>query len=232
MLMTVRTGYALLWPTAHAMKWGSLTVAAGLGLAVVAVPAFLPVRLTAGSLTTLLRIAAACGALGVAFLLDDPATRSTPTVPTSRLIRHAIRAGLALPVTGIWWATTLAVATLGVEAGTAATVPRAALTLEAAALIAVAFGLAASGLRFSTDGSAGALAAPTLLIMLAIMWFLPYRVALILTPNDPHWASAHHRWAALLIAAAIGFVWASGESSPRGRPVRPIRLMPGQKLGA
>jgi hypothetical protein len=189
-----------------------LAASAGLGLAIVAVPAVLSVRLTAGHLTTLLRIAAACGALGVAFLLDDPATRTTATVPTSRLTRHLVRAGIALPVTAIWWAATLAVAPLGAKAGVAAALPRAALTLEAAALVTAAFVLAAGGLRLTTDGSAGTLAAPALLILLAIVWFMPHRVALVLTPTDPQWASAHHRWAAILIAAVIGFFWVSRES--------------------
>jgi hypothetical protein len=223
--MTVRTGYALLRPTARAMRWGPLAAAAGLGLAVVIVPELLSVRLTAAHLTTLLRIAAACGALGVAFLLDDPATRSTPTVPTSRLIRHLVRAGIALPVAGVWWAATLTVATIGAKAGVAAALPRAALTLEAAALVAVAFVLAAIGQRFSTGGSAGTLAAPALLLLLAVVWFMPHRVALILAPTEPQWAPAHRRWAALLIAAVIGFGWASRESSPRGRRHRPARVV-------
>jgi hypothetical protein len=218
--MTARTAYALLRPMAHAMKWGPLLIAAGLGLAVVAVPAVLSVRLTAGHLTTLLRIAAACGALGVAFLLDDPATRTTPTVPTSRLVRHAVRAAIALPVAGVWWAATLTVATIGVQPAVTAALPRTALTLEAAALVAAALVLAASGLRFAADGTAGPLAAPALLMLLAIVWFMPYRVALILGPADPHWASAHRRWAVLLIAAVIGFVWASRDPSPRRRRLR------------
>jgi hypothetical protein len=220
--MTARTAYALLRPMARAMKWGPLLVAAGVGLAVVAIPAILSVGLTAAHLTTLLRIAAACGALGLAFLLDDAATRTTATVPTSRLIRHAVRAGIALPAIGIWWATTLTVATIGVKPAVAASLPGAALTLEAAALVAAAFLLAASGLRFTTDGSGGTLAAPALLILLAVVWFMPHRVALILAPADPLWVAAHHRWAVLLIAAVAGFVWASRDSSPRGKRVRLI----------
>jgi hypothetical protein len=206
------------------MKWGPFAVATGLGLAVLIVPEILPVRLTTAHLTTLLRISAACGALGAAFLLDDPATRSISTAPTSGLIRHAVRAGIALPVTGAGWAAALAVATLGTRAGVAAALPRGALTLEAAALVAVAFGLAAGGLRFTTDGSAGTFAAPTLLILVAIAWFMPHRAALILAPTDPQWTAAHHRWAAVLIAAVAVFIWASRESSRRGhRPGRLVR---------
>jgi hypothetical protein len=199
------------------MRWGPFAAAAGLGLAVVAVPAVLSVRVTTGPLITLLRVAAACGALGVAFLLDDPSTRTIPTVPTSRLVRHAVRAAIALPVAATWWAATLVVSTTGVKAPVAHALPRAALTVEAAALVAIAFVLAASGLRVNTDGTAGPLAAPALLVLLAGVWFLPYKVALVLAPTDPHWSAAHRRWAALLAVAVIGFVWASRDSSPRGK---------------
>jgi hypothetical protein len=216
MFMTVRTISALVRPTVRAMKWGPFAVATGFGLALLVVPEILSDRLTTALLTTLLRIAAACGALGAAFLLDDPATRSISTAPTSGLIRHAVRAAIALPVAGTGWVATLAVATLGTRAEVTAALPRGALTLEAAALVAVAFGLAAGGLRFTAGGSAGTFAAPTLLILLAIAWFMPHRAALILAPTDPQWTAAHHRWAVVLIAAVTVFIWASRESSPRG----------------
>jgi hypothetical protein len=212
--VTARIGYALLRPTVRAMKWGPFAAGAGLGLAVLIVPEILSLRLTAAHLTTLLRVAAACGALGVTFLLDDPATRSTPAVPTSRLIRHAVRAAVALPVVAASWAAALAIAASAIGAGPG--VARGALTVEAAALVAVALVLAAIGQRLTSDGAAGVLAAPGLLILLAIAWFLPPRVALIVAPTDPHWAPAHQRWAALLIAAVIGFAWASHEPARRG----------------
>jgi hypothetical protein len=215
MPMTARTVVALVRPTAHAMKWGPFAVAAGVGLAVVIAPMAISDRLTAAHLATLLRLAAACGALGVAFLLDDPATRSTPTVPTSRLVRHAVRVAVALPVAALWWAATLATVTLGANRQAVAALPRGALTLEAAALVAVAFVLAAAGLHVSVDGSAGTLAAPALLIALAVVWFLPRRVALVLAPADPHWGSAHRRWVMVLLVAGIGFLWASRESHRR-----------------
>jgi hypothetical protein len=214
--MTARNGYALLRPTARAMKWGPFVVATVLGLVILIVPEILSDRLTATHLTTLLRITAACIAVGVAFLLDDPATRSISTAPTAALIRHAVRAGIALPATGIGWAVALTVTTLGTKAAVAAALPRGALTLEAAALVAVAFGLAAGGLRFTTDGSAGTFAAPTLLVLLAVAWFIPRRAAMILAPTDPHWAASHRRWAAVLIAAVALFIWASREPTPHG----------------
>lgn len=213
--MIVRTVSAMLRPTARAMRWGSLAAATGVGLAILIVPVVVSDRLTAATLTTLLRTTAACGALGVAFLLDDPAVRSISTVPMSRLVRHAVRAGLALPVAAAGWAAALVISSLGVTTAVRAALPRGALTLEAAALVAVALGLAASGLRVNAQGYAGILAAPTLMIVLAVVWFLPRRAALLLPPADPHWAAAHLRWAGLLAVAVALFVWASHEAAPR-----------------
>jgi hypothetical protein len=202
------------------MRWGPLAVATALGLAILVVPEVLSDRLTAAHLTTLLRLAAACEALGVAFLLDDPATRSISTAPTSGLLRHAVRVGIALPVAGAGWVAALAVTTVGTKA---AAVPRGALTLEAATLVALAFALAACGLRFAADGTAGPFAAPALLVVLAVAWFMPRRAALVLPPDDPQWTVAHHRWAAVLVAAVVLFTAASHEPSPR--PSRPQELV-------
>jgi fluoroquinolone transport system permease protein len=214
---------ALARPTARAMTWGPLAAGTALGLAILAVPEALSHRLTAAHLTTLLRIAAACTAVGVAFLLDDPATRSISTVATPRLLRHAVRAALAVPALAAGWGAALLVAGLGTGTGVSAAVPRGALTLEAAALVAVALGLAALGLRF-TDGSAGVLAAPTLMVVVGIVWFLPRRAALILAPGDPHWGAAHLRWAALLAVAAGLFLRASYEAPARRH--RPAPVLP------
>jgi hypothetical protein len=211
--MTAATVVALIRPTARAMRWGPFAIAAGLGLAVLMLPESLSDRLTATALATLLRIAAACAAIGVAFLLDDPASRSTPTVPTSRLVRQALRAAIALLAMTAWWA----VALVTTAFMTTAALPRGALTVEAAGMAAVALGLAAGLLRFTTEGSSGTLAAPALLIVLAITWFAPHRVGFILAPADPHWTAAHRRWAGLLIVAVVTFLWASHESAARGR---------------
>jgi len=197
------------------MRWGPLAAGAALGLAIVAVPAILSLRPTVEHVATLLRLAAACGALGAAFLLDDPATRTTPTVPTSRLVRHLVRAGIALPALGAWWLAVLAVAETAGRAEVMADLPRAGLTLEAATLILVALALAATALRFTADGAVGVRTAPAMLLVLAVAWFLPHRVALILSPTDPQWTSAHLRWTALLLVAAVGFIWASRDPPRR-----------------
>src|SRR4051794_18008875 len=78
------TALALVRPTARAMPWTSFLVAAGFGLALVTGPAVSHEALPHTDLANLLRAAAVCAGLGVAFLLDDPATNTTSTVATPR----------------------------------------------------------------------------------------------------------------------------------------------------
>jgi len=108
--MSPRTLYPLLGPTAHAIKWRPVAAGAALGMIIMVVPEALTDRLTESHLTTLARLAAICVALGAAFLLDDPATRSTPTVPTTRLARNLVRVALAGPAAALWWTLTLGLA--------------------------------------------------------------------------------------------------------------------------
>jgi hypothetical protein len=209
--MNTRTLYPLLRPTAHAIKWRPVVIGAALGLAILLVPEALTARLTDTHLTTLARIAAICVALGAAFLLDDPATHSTPTVPTPRLARNLIRVALAVPAVALWWALTLALAKTTGHNAAVAHLPVAALTLEAATLVAAALALAAIAQRRTADGNVGVIAAPAVLLLAALAWFLPRPVALVVTPTDPHWTASHHRWAAVLATALVAFLWASHE---------------------
>ena len=222
--MNPRTLYPLLRPTARATSWVPVAVGAALGLAIVLVPEALTTKLTGTQLTDLLRIAATCLALGAAFVLDDPATRSTPTVPTSRLARNLIRAVIALPATALCWAVTLGLAKATAHHQAAGNhsaawnLPAAALTLEAATLVATAVALAAMTARFNSDGNTGVFTAPAVLLLVAVIWFLPHRLAIVVPPGDPHWTAAHHRWAVLLAVALIAFLWTSHEGT--GRPAR------------
>jgi hypothetical protein len=209
--MNTRILFPLLRSTAHAVSWRPMVVGAALGLAILLVPEALTARLTGTHLTTLARIAAICVALGAAFLLDDPATRSTPTVPTPRLARNLVRVTLAGPAVALWWTLTLGLAKTTGHHAAAAHLPVAALTLEAATLLAAAFALAAIAQRRTTDGNTGVVAAPAVLLLAAVAWFLPYRAALIVAPTDPHWAASHYRWTAVLAAAIAAFLWASHE---------------------
>ena len=202
-------------PTAHAIKWRPIAAGAVLGLTVLLVPEALVERITDAQLTSLTRIAALGLALGVAFLLDDPAGRSTPTVPTSRLARHLVRVALAGPAVALWWALTLVVANSGGQQ-----LPVAALTLEAATLLAVALAVSAVAQRRSADGNTSVVAAPSVLLFAAVAFALPRPVELIVRPADPGWAASHHRWAVVLGFALAAFLWAGHDRVIRSAPRR------------
>jgi hypothetical protein len=215
--LRIRALVALLRPTAYAIRWAPPLAAAGFGLALVAVPSVMAVVLSVEDLTALLRIAAIAGALGAAFLLDDPATGSTAVAPTSRLVRHLARVGIAVPVFGLWWGSVIAVTHAGAEDGVRNTLPLSGLTVEAAAILALAVALAAVAVRRSPDGTGAVVAAPGLLVVLAVLRLLPERVTLFVVPDDPRWVASHDRWAMLLAVAFVGAVWASCESRAASR---------------
>jgi hypothetical protein len=220
--MNTRTVYPLLRPTAHAIRWVPVIVGAALGLAIVLVPEALTTKLTDAQLTALVRTAATCAALGAAFILDDPATRSTPTVPTSRLARNLLRVFVAVPAMALWWAVTLGLAKAAARNPVGVHLPATALTLEAATLVTAALALAAATQRRNSDGNTGVFTAPAVLVLAALIWFLPHRVALVVAPGDPNWTAAHQRWTALLAVALITFLWSSHEGV--GRPAHPAML--------
>ncbi|MCE0447706.1 hypothetical protein LT493_37945 [Streptomyces tricolor] len=93
----------------------------------------------------LLRGAALAGALGLAFLLDDPARDGTTTVPTGRAARTALRVALVAPVAALWWA-----AALLLVPG-AHRPPAGAVTLEAGTACALALAAATVAVRHSDD---------------------------------------------------------------------------------
>jgi hypothetical protein len=209
--MRTRSLFPLLRSTAHAVTWRPMVVGAALGLAVLLVPEALTARLTGTHLTTLARIAAICVALGAAFLLDDPATGSIPAVPIPRLARNLARVTLAVPAVALWWTLTLGLAKTTGHHAAAAHLPVAALTLEAATVLAAALALGAVAQRRSADGNSGVVAAPAVLLIATAAWLLPYPVALILTPADPHWTASHYRWTVVLTIALGAFLWAGHE---------------------
>ncbi|GGN44444.1 hypothetical protein FHR83_004508 [Actinoplanes campanulatus] len=201
--MSVRALPLLVLPAARATPWTAFLAAAGVGLAIVAVPAVFRVELTVEDLVGLLRAAAVCGALGLAFLLDDPAARTIATVPTPRPLRYAARAGVILPAAAAWWALVLTIT------GHGALLPLGGVTVEAAALGAVALAVGAVRLRSGDNG--GIVAAPAVLVLVVAASRIPPHLALYVPPGDERWAAAHHRWAALLAAAVLVSVWAAVE---------------------
>jgi hypothetical protein len=220
--VTARVVPALLVPTARAMSWLPFLAAAGFGLLIVAVPAAMSVVLSDEDLVRLLRLAALCGALGVAFLLDDPAARLIATVPTPRVVRHAVRAAVALAAAALWWAAVVATTVAGAHKEVAAHLPLWDASLEAAAFATAALALAAARSRNGTAG-AGAMAAPAALVLAFLLSRLPERLALLVVPGDPRWEAAHDRWAVLLAVAVAGLLWA-GHEPVSARRFRTSRL--------
>jgi hypothetical protein len=214
---------ALLVPTARAVGWGPPLAAFTVSLGLLALAVRPGLALPAAQLVLWLRIAMIAAALGWAFLLDDPSEPTTEGVAGSLLLRRALRVALLLPATAAWW--------VAVVWRVGAVYPRmplpvAALTLEAAALLAVAVALAAAGSRLAPERRGGVVAAPALLALAYAATLVPARIALYALPVGAAWDAAHRRWALLLGLALAAFAAASRDPAHRRLPSRLRRLAP------
>jgi hypothetical protein len=122
---------------------------------------------------------------------------------------------LLLPATAAWW--------VGVVWRVRAVhpglpLPVAALTLEAAALLAVTVALAAAGSRLAPERRGGVVAAPALLALTSAAFLLPAQVTLYAQPGSAAWDGAHRRWALLLGLALAAFAAASRDPAHRRLP--------------
>ncbi|MER7968120.1 ABC transporter [Streptomyces sp. NPDC096080] len=194
---------ALAPPVLRALPWRPLAATGLLGPLLAAVPRLSDDPPTPWLAVNLLRGAILLYALGLAFLLDDPARHTTAAVPTGRVLRTGLRLALALPVTVLWWTATL----LAMPAEHRP--PAGAITLEAAAVCALAAAGAVSALRLGQEAAPGRQVAVGVLLLAVLgPWFLPERWALFVTPDDPLWAAAHDRWAGLLAVSVLtAAVW-------------------------
>ena len=195
-------------------------------------------ELPAGRLVLWLRLAMTSRALGCAFLLDDPSEPTTEGVAGSLLLRRTLRVALLLPATAAWW---VAVVWRVQAVHPRLPLPVAALTLEAAALLAVTLALAAAGSRLAPERRGGVVAAPALLALASAAFLLPARVALYAQPGSAAWDGAHRRWAPLLGLALAAFAVASRDPAHRRLPSwlrglcstgAPAAAPPGRKPGA
>jgi fluoroquinolone transport system permease protein len=207
----------LLVPTARAVGWAAPLAGFALSLGLLALAVRPGLELPAGRLVLWLRLAMTVGALGCAFLLDDPSEPTTEGVAGSLLLRRTLRVALLLPATAAWW--------VGVVWRVRAVhpglpLPVAALTLEAAALLAVTVALAAAGSRLAPERRGGVVAAPALLALTSAGFLLPARVALYAQPGSAAWDGAHRRWALLLGLALVAFSAASRDPAHRRLPSR------------
>jgi fluoroquinolone transport system permease protein len=206
---------ALLVPTARAVGWAAPLAGFALSLGLLALAVRPGLELPAGRLVLWLRLAMTVGALGCAFLLDDPSEPTTEGVAGSLLLRRSLRVALLLPATAAWW--------VGVVWRVQAVhpglpLPVAALTLEAAALLAVTVALAAAGSRLAPERRGGVVAAPALLALTSAAFLLPAQVTLYAPPGSAAWEGAHRRWALLLGLALAAFALASRDPAHRRLP--------------
>jgi fluoroquinolone transport system permease protein len=206
---------ALLVPTARAVGWAAPLAGFALSLGLLALAVRPGLELPAGRLVLWLRIAMTAGALGCAFLLDDPSEPTTEGVAGSLLLRRTLRVVLLLPATAAWWAAALW-RVQDVYPGLP--LPVAAHTLEAAALLAVTMALAAAGSRLAPERRGGVVAAPALLALTSAAFLLPAQVALYAEPGSATWDGAHRRWALLLGLALATFAAASRDPAHRRLP--------------
>src|SRR5436190_2046209 len=127
-------------PTARTIRWLALVAAATAADLVLLVARG---ELSTGTVVSLepLRVAAVLLCLGAAFLLDDEAGATVESAPTSLMFRRGVRLMIGIPATGIAWGTALWIGSAFAASGASPSMHRslqaAAITLEAAALLAV-----------------------------------------------------------------------------------------------
>jgi hypothetical protein len=206
---------ALLVPTARAVGWVPALAAFALSLGLLALAVRPDLALPPADLVRWLRLAMIVAALGYAFLLDDPSEPTTEGVAGSLLLRRTLRVVLLLPATAAWW---VAVVWRIRAVHPGLPLPVAALTLEAAALLAVTLALAAAGSHLAPERRGGVVAAPALLTLATAAFLLPAQVTLYAQPGSAAWDGAHQRWALLLGLALAAFAAASRDPAHRRLP--------------
>ncbi|MGW6641371.1 ABC transporter [Streptomyces iakyrus] len=193
----------LVLPVHRTVPWGTVGAAGAAGLLLAALTR---TGESAERLSLyLLRAAILAFAVGLAFLLDDPARHTTAAVPTPRPVRVALRVALAVPAAAAWWTMALLLVPPGVRP------PAGDITLEAGAAFVLAVTGAAAAVRFSEVTRPGPPVAVGLLATAVLaMLFWPGRWALFVPVEDERWAAAHDRWGVLLVGAvALGAVCAA-----------------------
>ncbi|MGW2385188.1 ABC transporter [Streptomyces sp. NPDC001658] len=201
---------ALVGAVARTVPWRAVGAGAVVGLLVVGLPRMLSGEPDPWLALNLLRGAALVFALGLAFLLDDPARELTTPVTTPRRLRTSLRVALVAPVAALWW--TAALALVPEEARP----PLGAITLEAAATVTLALAAAALAVRLTDEPEPGpSVAAAVLTTACLTPLLLPFHWDLFVPLDDPRWDAAHQRWAGVLAGAVL--VWAACGPEPLRR---------------
>lgn len=212
--MSVVVGWALLVPVLRSLPWRALGAAGGVGLLLAGAARWL-IDGDEWLALNLLRATALAFALGLAFLLDDPARQTTAPVPTTRPVRQALRVVLVAPFLALGW--TVAVLLVPGEIRP----PVGDVTLEAAGTFVLALAAAAVAVRFTEASEPGqGVAAAVLTLAVVMPLALPGRWAMFVAVRDERWAASHERWVWVLVAAAVVWV-ACGPERLRRRALRP-----------
>ncbi|WP_371670529.1 ABC transporter [Streptomyces sp. NBC_00289] len=201
---------ALVAPVRRTLPWGMLGAGGAAGLLLAALPRLFEGGFNAWLTLNLLRAAALAFAMGLAFLLDDPARDTTAAVPTPRPVRQTLRAALVAPLAALWWTAALLLVPAELRP------PVGGITLEAAATLTLALAAAAAALRFGRQPRPGIPVAAGLLFTATLApLLLPNRWTLFAIPKAANWQAAHDRWSAVLVAAVV--VWAACGPEPLRR---------------
>ncbi|MBW3557754.1 MAG: hypothetical protein KY454_12555 [Actinobacteria bacterium] len=205
-------------PVARSMRWSPLlgATAAGLVLLWLLRPEGSDSAGTIGGL----RLAAYLLAAGAGLALDERATPTLASSPTSLAARRGLRLAVALVPVALAWCLLLGGAWTLQGAGAPA-LPAGALTLEALGLVGFTLAAAAVAAARGGDGLGGAAAMPALTLLVIALLIAQTRWPKHLTmfpmgPGDPGWTVAHQRWA-LLAVVAVGALMATSRDPARRR---------------
>lgn len=181
-----------------------LGFSSALSLLIMLVPIVVGTRFNFLDATLTLHLAMTALMIGAAFVLDDPARTLTEVLPISVRRVTALRAGLSMVAVSIVWALLLLLAPYTVDSSAA--YPRAGLVIEAYALLAWMWVIAAHVAARQSEGLGGVPAAGFLLTVVIALALLPEQMAFFLPPGSSGYDASRWRWAALLIAALAAVI--------------------------
>ncbi|MGW1532191.1 ABC transporter [Streptomyces aureus] len=203
---------ALVRPVWRALPRGAVLTGAGVGLLLAGSSLTVAEEPDPFLCLTLLRAAALAFGLGLAFLLDDPARHTTATVPTRRPVRTGLRLALVVPITAACWTAALFLVPAKGRP------PMGAITVEAAAIMAVALASALLAVRYSEAVEPGiGISAGLVGAFFASAVMLPSRWELFVGTTDQRWDDAHRRWAGVLVVAVLAGALSLAEPLRRRR---------------
>ncbi|WP_213456622.1 hypothetical protein [Rhizomonospora bruguierae] len=189
---------------AVALAFSWIPLAAGIGLEL-------------ADAATMLRFALFGMVIGLAFVLDDPATSTIATLPTPRYVLVVLRLAPVTVLAAAVWVVAWLGCRLALDPQVRPLLPLGGLLLEGLALLAVAFWLA--GTRWGNDAArGGVLAAPAVVLLLIAAALLPESAAVFPPPGTDRWDDSRLVWGVMLAVGLAGLTWMSHEPTPRSRP--------------